>query len=181
VIATARYPFINQMLTLYSPAFNVPVNLQGLSAMLLARNLKVSGGENQVTLTGQVISQNGGQNLAYDTRVECAGDDLAVQQVTMEAAGANCAQADMLTWLQCQAGRGLAAALTEYYQNQPLHVSTRARPLHFTFGENDYEAFFTALKTSSHEDAVSEAGQAVLQRESLPAPTAAQVGPPRGQ
>jgi hypothetical protein len=181
VIAAASYPFINQMLTLYSPAFNVPVNFQGLSAMLLARNLSLSGGEHQVTLTGQVISQSGGQNLAYNTRVECAGDDLTVQQVTMDAAGSNCAQADMLTWLQCQAGRGLAAALTAYYQNQPLHVSTRARPLRFTFGGNDYEAFFTALKTSSHNGAVSEAGQAVLQREGRASSAAVPAGSPRAQ
>jgi hypothetical protein len=181
VIATARYPFINQMLALYSPEFNVPVNFQGLSAMLLARKLSVSGSENQVTLTGQVISQSGGRNLAYDTRVACAGDDLAVEQVTMDAAGSNCAQPDMLIWLQCQAGRGLAAALTAYYQNQPLHVSTRARPLRFTFGGNDYVAFFTALKTSSHDGAVSEAGQAVLQREGLVAPADDSTGSPRGQ
>jgi hypothetical protein len=83
----------------------------------------------------------------------------------MEAAGANCAQPDMMAWLQCQAGHGLAAALTAYYQNQPLHISTRSRPLHFAFGGNDYAAYFTALKTSSHDGTLSETGQAVLQRE----------------
>jgi hypothetical protein len=168
VIAAARYPFINQVLSIYAPTFNVPVSVQGLSAVLLARNLTVSGGENQVTLKGQVISQSAGQNLAYDTLVDAAGDDLTVQQVTMDAAGASCAQPDMMTWLQCQAGRGLAAALTAYYQNQPLHISTRSRPLHFTFGGNDYAAFFTALKTSSHNGALNEAGQAVLQRDGTP-------------
>jgi hypothetical protein len=160
VIAAARYGFINQMLALYSPTFNIPVNIQGLSAMLLARDLSVKGGENQLTLTGKVISQN----LAYDTKVDCAGDDLAVQQVAMDAVGVNCAQPDMMSWLQCQAGHGLAAALTAYYQNQPLHVSTQSRPLHFTFGGTDYEAYFTALKTSSHGGVLSEAGQATLQR-----------------
>jgi hypothetical protein len=164
VIASASYPFINQMLALYAPTFNVPVSVQGLSIMLLARNLSVSGGENQLTVRGQVISQSAGQNLAYDTRVDCAGDDLTVRQVTMDVAGANCSQPDMLTWLQCQAGRGLAAALTQYYQNQPFHVSTRSRPLHFTFGGTDYAAYFTAQKTSSHGGTLSEAGQAVLER-----------------
>ncbi|HEX4209778.1 MAG TPA: hypothetical protein VHY56_05260, partial [Candidatus Binataceae bacterium] len=98
VIATARYGFINQMLAVYSPIFNIPVNVQGLSATLLARDLSVNGGENRLTLTGKAISQN----LTYDTKVDCAGDDLAVQQVTMEAAGVNCAQPDMMSWLQCQ-------------------------------------------------------------------------------
>ena len=121
VITAARYDFINQMLTLYSPTFNVPVNVQGFSTTVVARDLSISGATKQATLTGKVISQN----LAYNARVDCAGDDLAVQQVTMDAAGVNCAQADMMSWLQCQAGHGLAAALTAYYQNQPLHVSTQ--------------------------------------------------------
>jgi hypothetical protein len=162
VIASARYGFINQMLTIYSPTFNIPVNVQGLSTTLLTRDLSVKGSDNQLTLTGKMISQN----LTYDSRVDCAGDDLAVEQVAMEAAGVNCAQPDMMSWLQCQAGHGLAAALTAYYQNQPLHVSTQSRPLHFTFEGTDYEAYFTALKTSSHGDVVSEAGQATLQRAS---------------
>jgi hypothetical protein len=54
--------------------------------------------------------------------------------------------------------------LTAYYQNQPLHISTQSQPLHFTFGGTDYEAYFTALKTSSHAGMLSEAGQATLQR-----------------
>jgi hypothetical protein len=160
VLVAARYELINQMLTVYSPTFNIPVSIQGLSTTLLARDLSVKGGANQLTLTGKIISQN----LAYDSRVDCTGDDLAVQQVTMEAAGVNCAQPDMMSWLQCQAGHGLAAALTTYYQNQPLHISTQSQPIHFTFGGTDYEAYFTALKTSSHGDGVSEAGQATLQR-----------------
>ena len=162
VIAAARYGFINQMLAIYSPAFEVPVSIQGLSATLLAHGLSVNGGDNQLTLTGKVISEN----LTYDSKVDCAGGDLAVQQIAMEAAGVNCAQPDMMSWLQCQAGHGLAAALTAYYQNQPFHVSTRSQPLHFTFSGTDYEAYFTGLKTSSHGGVLSEAGQSVLQRAS---------------
>jgi hypothetical protein len=160
VIAGATYPFINQLLALYSPTFDIPVSVQGLSTTLLARDLSVKGDDNQLTLTGKMISQN----LVYDTKVDCAGSDLTVQQVAMDAAGVNCAQPDMMSWLQCQAGHGLAAALTAYYQNQPLHVSTQSRPLHFTFAATDYEAYFTALKTSSRGGVVSEAGQATLQR-----------------
>jgi hypothetical protein len=166
VITAARYDFINQMLTLYSPDFSVPVNVQGFSTTVVARDLSISGSNNQATLTGKVISQN----LAYNARVDCAGNDLAVQQVAMDAAGVNCAQPDMMSWLQCQAGHGLAAALTAYYQNQPLHVSTQARPLHFDFGGTDYEAYFTALKTSSQVGVLSEAGQATLQRAGGQAP-----------
>jgi hypothetical protein len=160
VIASAPYEFINQMLSVYSPTFNIPVTVQGLSTTLLARDLSVKGSDNQLTLSGKMISQN----LAYDSRVDCAGDDLAVEQVAMETAGVNCAQPDIISWLQCQAGHGLAAALTGYYQNQPLHISTQSRPLHFTFEGIDYDVYFTALKTSSHGDMLSEAGQATLQR-----------------
>jgi hypothetical protein len=160
VIAAARYEFVNQMLSVYSPTFDIPVSVQGLSTTLLAREVSVKGSDNQLTLTGKMISQN----LAYDSRVDCAGDDLAVQHVAMEAAGVNCAQPDMMSWLQCQAGHGMAAALTAYYQNQPLHISTQSRPLHFTFEGTNYEAYFTALKTSSHGGVLSEAGQATLQR-----------------
>jgi hypothetical protein len=176
VIAEAPYPFINQMLSIYSPTFNIPVSIQGLSAMLLARNLSLSGGENQLTLTGQVINQSGGQSLAYDARVDCAGDDLAVREVSMSAAGANCSQPDVMTWLECQSARGLSAALTAYYQNQPLHVSTRSHPLDFRFGGNDYEAFFTALKTTSNAGAVSEDGQAVVQRAGINAMSGGNMG-----
>jgi hypothetical protein len=160
VIASAPYEFINQMLSSYSPTFNIPVTVQGLSTTLLARDLSVKGSDNQLTLSGKMISQN----LAYDSRVDCAGDDLAVEQVAMETAGVNCAQPDIISWLQCHAGHGLAAALTGYYQNQPLHISTQSRPLHFTFEGIDYDVYFTALKTSSHGDMLSEAGQATLQR-----------------
>ena len=162
VIAAARYDFVNQMLAVYAPTFDIPVSVQGLSTTLLARDLSVKGSDDQLTLTGKMISQN----LVYDSRVDCAGDDLAVEQVAMELAGVNCANPDMMSWLQCQAGHGLAAALTAYYQNQPLHVSTQSRPLHFTFEGVDYEAYFTALKTSSHGGVISEAGQATLQRAS---------------
>ncbi|HUN58140.1 MAG TPA: hypothetical protein VMU41_08495 [Candidatus Binataceae bacterium] len=160
VIAEARYGFVNQMLAIYSPTFNIPVSVQGLSTILFARDLSVKGADNQLTLTGKII----GQNLTYDSRVDCAGEDLAVQQVSMEAERVNCARPDMMSWLQCQAGHGLAAALTGYYQNQSLHVSTQSRPLHFSFGGTRYEAYFSALKTSSHSGVLSEAGQATLQR-----------------
>jgi hypothetical protein len=172
VIAAARYPFINRLLRIYSPTFDIPINLQGITTTVLARDLSLSGGENQASLTGKVISQSLG-NLTYDTRVDCAGEDLTVQKVAMEAeAVPACNQADMMAQLQCQvrqlaipaSGRALASALTTYYQNQPLHISTRRKPLRLTFGGVDYEANFAALKTSSDGAVLSEDGQASLQR-----------------
>jgi len=172
MIAEARYPLINQLLATYAPSFDVPLNLQGLAATVQAHDLSLSGGENQASLTGKVASPSLGQDLIYDARVDCAGDDLTVQQVAMEAVPMTCDQTDMMARLQCQArqmtadgsARALAAALTAYYQNQPLHISTRGKPLQLTFGGVDYEANFAALKTGSHGGLLSEAGQASLQR-----------------
>jgi hypothetical protein len=172
VIAAARYPFINQLLAIYSATFDIPLNLQGITTTVLARDLSLSGGENQASLTGKVISPSLG-NLVYDARVDCAGQDLAVQQVAMEAEAVTaCNQANTIDRLQCQvgqmaapeSGRALATALTAYYQNQPLHISTHGKPLRLTFGGVSYDANFAALKTSSHDGVLIEAGQASLQR-----------------
>jgi len=60
--------------------------------------------------------------------------------------------------------KALAAAVTSYYQGQPLHVSTRSQPLDFAISETNYRASFEALKSSSHGGMFSEAGRASFRR-----------------
>ena len=74
--------------------------------------------------------------------------------------------------LQCQgqsvavsgSSRAMAETITQYYQGQPLHVSTRTHPLDFAVGDTDYQATFDALKSSSRRGTFSEAGQATIRR-----------------
>jgi hypothetical protein len=104
--------------------------------------------------------------------VRCEGDDLTVRQVTLDAPSANCTQDDLMARLQCQSqsvamygsSKALAAAITQYYQGQPLHVSTRSQPLDFAIGDTDYQATFEALKSSSRGGLFSEAGRATIRR-----------------
>jgi hypothetical protein len=58
----------------------------------------------------------------------------------------------------------LAAAITQYYQGQPLHVSTQAQPLDFAVGATDYQATFEALKSTSRGGLFSETGRATIRR-----------------
>jgi hypothetical protein len=112
------------------------------------------------------------RTIEYDASVRCQGEDLTVNQVSLDAPGAACDQQDMMTRLQCEgqgvamsgSSKALAAAVTSYYQGQPLHVSTRSQPLDFAIGETNYQASFEALKSSSHGGMFSEAGRASFRR-----------------
>jgi hypothetical protein len=168
VIADANYTFINQVMRLYASTFNIPIPIQGTTQTLTAQNLRVSGGENLLTVAGQLAYQS----AAYDASVRAQGDDLTVSQITLDSPAENCNQDDMMARLQCQ-GRGLAmsgsssalaGALTNYYAGQPFHVSSRTHPLTFTFGGADYQVTFDALKSSSHGGSLIEAGRATLLR-----------------
>jgi hypothetical protein len=74
--------------------------------------------------------------------------------------------------LQCQgqsvamsgSSTALAETVTQYYQGQPLHISTRTHPLDFAVGDTDYRATFDALKSSSRGGLFSEAGRATIRR-----------------
>jgi len=173
VIAAATYPFINRILRLDGASFAIPIPIQGVNQTMTASNLAVSGGDRTMTASGKLEWQS----IAYDAAVRCAGDDLAVSQISINApAASGCAQDNLLDRMRCQGSAlamnesagALANALTNYYGGQPLHVSTRNRPLAFTFGGNDYLATFDALKASSTGDVLSEDGRARIRRVSTP-------------
>jgi hypothetical protein len=168
VIADAQYTFINEVLRLYGSTFEIPIPIEGATEKMTAKNVTVNGGDNVMTVAGKLEYQA----IGYDASVLCRGQDLAVNQVTLDAPGANCNQDDLMTRLQCQgqsvalygSSKALAATITNYYQGQPLHVSTRTQPLDFAIGDNNYQATFDALKSSSHGGVFSEAGRASIRR-----------------
>jgi hypothetical protein len=169
VIADAQYTFINQVLRLYGSTFAVPIPTAGVTETMTAKNVTVNGAENVMTIAGTLAYQA----IGYAASVRCEGHDLVVNQVTLNAPAANCDQDDMMTRLQCQgqavaaygSSKALAAAITNYYQGQPLHISTRTQPLDFAIGDTDYQATFDALKSSSHGGSFSEVGRASIHRD----------------
>lgn len=168
VIADAQYIFVNQVLRLYGSTFDVPIPIEGVTETMTAKNITVRGADNVMTVAGNLEYRT----VDYDASVRCEGDDLTVNQVTLDAPAANCNQDDVMARLQCQgqsvamygSSRALAAALTRYYQNQPLHISTRTHPLDFAVGDTAYQATIEALKSSSRGGMFSEAGRASIRR-----------------
>ncbi len=168
VIADAQYTFINQVLRLYGSTFDIPFPIQGATETMTAKNVMVSGAENVMSVAGILEYRT----VNYNASVRCAGPDLTVDEVTLDAPAASCNQDDMMERLQCQgqgmamsgSSKALAAAMTNYYQGQPLHVSTQTHPLDFVIGDTDYQATFDALRSSSHGGVFSEAGRASIQR-----------------
>jgi hypothetical protein len=168
VVADAQYPFINQVLRLYGSTFDIPIPIEGVTDTMTAKNIVVSGAENVMNVAGKLDYRA----IDYDASVRCLGQDLTVNQVSLDAPGAACDQQDVMTRLQCEgqgvamsgSSKALAAAVTSYYQGQPLHVSTRSQPLDFAIGETNYQATFDALKSSSHGGMFSEAGRASFRR-----------------
>ena len=166
VIADAQYTFINQVLRLYGSTFDIPLPVEGTTETMTARNITVAGADNVMTVAGDL----GYGTIGYAASVHCEGDDLTVRQVTLDAPSANCNQDDLMERLQCQgqgvaaygSGKALAETITQYYQGQPLHISTRTHPLEFAVGDTDYEATFDAFKSSSRGGLFSEAGQASI-------------------
>jgi hypothetical protein len=168
VIADAQYTFINQVLHLYGSTFDIPIPIEGVTETMTAKNVVIAGAENAMTVSGNLVYRA----ISYNASVRCEGEDLAVKQVTLDTPPTDCNQEDMLTRLQCQgqgvatygSSKALAAAITNYYQGQPLHVSTRTQPLDFAVGDTQYQATFEALKSSSHGGLFSEAGSASIRR-----------------
>jgi hypothetical protein len=168
VIVDAQYTFINQVLRLYGSTFDIPLPVEGVTETMTAKDITVAGADNVMTVAGDLEYRT----LGYAASVRCEGEDLTVRQVTLDAPAANCNQDDLMERLQCQ-GQGVAAygsskalteTITEYYQGQPLHISTRTHPLDFAVGDTDYQATFDALKSSSHGGLFSEAGRASIRR-----------------
>ena len=170
VIADAQYTFVNQVLRLYGSTFDIPIPIEGVTETMTAKNVTVRGADNIMTVAGNLEYRT----IDYDASVRCEGQDLTVNQVTLDPPVANCNQDDMMERLQCQgqsvamygSSRALAAALTRYYQNQPLHISTRTHPVDFAVGDTDYQATFEALRSSSRGGMFSEAGRASIRRAS---------------
>jgi hypothetical protein len=167
-VADAQYGFVNALLGLYASSFEIPLQLQGLSQPLMAKNLRVAGGDNTMTVTGQVELAN----MSYNAAVRCEGDDLAIRQVTLAVPAANCNTTDVVARLQCQGQQAamagtsgaLATALTNAYQGQRFHYSTVDHPLHFMLGEVEFAAKFEALRSGSHGTTVNEDGNVTVER-----------------
>jgi hypothetical protein len=168
VLADALYVFINDLLRIYAPSYQIPIQLQGMTQTMVAKNIRVSGGDNVMTAAGQLTLGE----IAYNGTVRCEGSDLGVSQITLDAPAANCNADDLMERLRCQgqqaalagSSNAVAAALTNYYQGQKFHYSTVDRPLRFTLGDTDFEATFEALKSSSRDSTASEAGHVTIKR-----------------
>lgn len=168
VVLDAQYAFVNQVLRLYGSTFDLPLPVAGATETITAKNLSVAGADDTMTVTGDLEYRT----IDYAASMNCAGDDLAVHQVTLDAPSANCNQEDLMERLRCQgqgvamygSSKALASAITQYYQGQPLHVSTQTRPLDFAVGDTDYQATFDALKSASRGGFFSEAGRATIRR-----------------
>jgi hypothetical protein len=168
VVADAQYGFINDLLALYAPTYQVPINVQNMNQSLIAKNVRVSGGDNTMTATGQVSMGA----ISYNATVRTAGSDLTIRQVTLDAPGANCDATDLMERLRCQAeqaamagsSQAIANGLTNYYQGQAFHYSTADHPLTFVLGDVEFEAVFEALKSSSRDSMISEAGRVRIKR-----------------
>jgi len=175
-VADAQYAFINALLRMYAPSFEIPLQLQGMTQQgitqrLTARNLRAEGDDNTMTLTGQLEFGN----VSYSAAVHCEGDDLAIRQVTLVPPPIKCDNADPIAQLQCQgqqaAGGAFGPMLTSIYQGQRFHYSTVNRPLRFTLGDAQFAARFEALRSSSRGSSFNEDGNVMVERiDRAPAP-----------
>lgn len=168
-VTDAQYGFINALLRLYAPSFDIPLQLQGITQRgitqrLTARNLRAEGGDNTMTLNGQLDFGN----VSYSAAVHCEGDDLAIRQVTLVPPPIRCDNADPIAQLQCQgqqaAGGAFGPMLTSIYQGQRFHYSTVDRPLRFTLGDAEFAARFEALRSSSRGSTFNEDGNIMIER-----------------
>ena len=163
-VADAQYGFINTLLRLYASSFEIPLQLQGMTQSLVARNLSASGGDDTMTVAGQIDLGD----ISYNAAVHCEGEDLAIRQVTLAAPALNCDSNDVVASLQCQGQQAasgvLAATLTNAYQGQRFHYSSVDRPLRFTLGDAEFAARFEALRSSSRGSTVNEDGNVTIER-----------------
>ncbi|MDB5107380.1 MAG: hypothetical protein JWM69_321, partial [Candidatus Binatus sp.] len=168
LVADAQYGFINDLLKIYAPVYQVPIQIQGLSQPLTVRNVRVSGGDDTITATGNLALGD----VAYNGAVRCEGEDLSISQITLQPIASACDSGDLVERMQCQgqqaasgmSSNAIAQALSNYYQGQRFHYSTIDRPLLFNLGENQYRAKFEALKSSSHDSSFCEAGRVSIER-----------------
>jgi hypothetical protein len=167
VLISAQYSFVNDLLRLYAPEYEVPIPVQGTTGNMVAKDVQVAGGDNSMTATGQLVMGN----IAYRCAVHSAGPDLVIRRIELNPIAKDCTSDDLMERLQCQgeqlatsgSSESVANALTNYYQGTPFHYSTEAHPLQFNLLDRQITATFEALKSSSKGTAISEAGRASIQ------------------
>lgn len=167
LLVSAQYAFVNDLLRLYAPEYEVPFPVQGLTGKMLAKDVQVAGADNSMTASGQLEMGN----IAYRCKVHSAGPDLVIKRVELNPIAKDCTSDDLMERMQCQgeqlatsgSSESVANALTNYYQGTPFHYSSEAHPLEFKLFDRQISATFEALKSSSKGTAISEAGRASIQ------------------
>jgi hypothetical protein len=167
MVVGAQYSFINDLLKLYAPEYEVPIPIQGMTQNMVARDVQVAGGDNSMTATGRLVMGN----LGYHCAVHTAGADLVITRIELNPIAKDCTSADLMERLQCQgeqlatsgSSQSAANALTNYYQGTPFHYSTGEHPLRFDLLDRQFTATFEALRSSSKGTTISEAARASIQ------------------
>jgi len=167
LLADIQYSFVNDLLKIYAPLYEVPIPIEGVTQKMTAKNIQAGGSDNTMTVTGQLAMEG----IAYNCAVHAAGADLAIKQIELNPIAQPCTSNDLMERLQCQgqqiattgSSQSVANALTNYYQGTPFHYSTQGHPLEFELGDKQFTATFDALKSGSKGSAVREAGRASIQ------------------
>jgi hypothetical protein len=162
-LADTQYSFVNDLLKTYTPLYEVPIPIEGVTQKMAAKNVQVAGSDNSMTVTGQLAMGD----VAYRCAVHSAGPDLVVRQIELNPIPKDCTSNDLMERLQCQGERlatsgssqSVANALTNYYQGTPFHYSTEEHPLQFELGDRRFIAKFEALKSSATSATIREAGR----------------------
>jgi len=166
MVVGAQYSFINDLLKLYAPEYEVPIPIQGMTEKMVARDVQVAGADNSMTATGRLVMGN----LGYHCAVHTAGPDLVITRIELNPVANNCTSADLMERLQCQgeqlatvgSSQSVANALTNYYQGTPFHYSTGEHPLQFDLLGRQFTATFEAVRSSSKGTTISEAARASI-------------------
>lgn len=167
MVVGAQYSFINDLLKLYAPEYEVPIPIEGMTQKMVARDVQVAGADNSMTATGRLVMGN----LGYHCAVHTAGADLVITRIELNPIAQDCTSADLMERLQCQgeqlatsgSSQSVANALTNYYQGTPFHYSTGEHPLRFDLLDRQFTATFEALRSSSKGTTISEAARASIQ------------------
>ncbi|MGO9452730.1 MAG: hypothetical protein ACLQDV_17060 [Candidatus Binataceae bacterium] len=93
---------------MYAPSYSIPIELQGVTQTMVARNVRLSGKDKMMTAAGQLSLEN----LVYNATVRRDGEDLSVTTITLEPQASNCDMTDMVERLQCQAQQAALAGLS---------------------------------------------------------------------
>ena len=167
LLADAQYSFMNDLLKIYAPLYEVPIPIEGMTQNMTAKNVQVAGSDNRMTITGELAMEG----IAYNSAVHAGGADLVIKQIELTPIAKPCTSNDLMERLQCQgeqvatggSSQSVANALTSYYQGTPFHYSTLGHPLEFELGDKEFTATIEALKSGSKDNTFREAGNASIQ------------------